>query len=119
MADKRTVLICDDDGTFCLVVARLLTDTGWEVIAEVGVASAAIAVARSVHPDVVILDAGPPGLSGVEALPALLETGAAVIVCSAFELGDGSALRAGAAAVVEKSDLATIPDLLASIFELA
>lgn len=119
MAIKRTVLICDDDDNFCLVMARLLIDAGWEVVAEVGVATAAIAVARSVHPSVVILDASLPGLSGVDAIPALLESGAAVLVCSAFGQTEGSALRAGASAVVDKSDMATIPDVLASIIRAA
>ena len=119
MALKRTVLICDDDDSFCLEVARLLTDAGWEVIAEVGVATAAIAVARSVHPEVVVLDADLPGLPGVEAIPAILEAGAAVVVCSAVGPGDGRALRAGASAVVDKADRATLPELLASIFQAA
>lgn len=119
MALKHTALICDDDDTFCLEVARLLTDTGWEVIAEVGVATAAIAVARSVHPELVILDANLPGLPGVEAIPAILAAGAAVVVCSAHGPGDGSALRAGASAVVDKADMATLPGLLASIFQPA
>ena len=119
MAFKHTVLICDDDDTFCLEVARLLTDAGWEVIAEVGVAAAAVAVARSVHPEVVILDANLPGLPGVESIPAILDAGAAVVVCSAFGPGDGSALRAGASAVVDKTDRVALPDVLASIFQPA
>ena len=119
MARKRTLLICDDDGTFCLEVARVLTDAGWEVIAEVGVATAAIAVARSVHPEVVLLDANLPGLPGVEAIPAIVEAGAAVVICSALGPGDGSALRAGASAVVDKADVAALPEVLASIFQPA
>ena len=119
MARKHTVLICDDDDAFCLEVAHLLTDAGWEVIAEVGVTTAAIAVAQSVHPEVVILDANLPGLPGVEAIPAILEAGAAVVVCSAFGPGDGSALRAGASAVVDKAERVALPDVLASIFQPA
>ena len=110
-----TVLICDDDGQFCSIVERLLTDSGWEIIAEVGAATAAIAVARSVHPDVVILDARLPGMSGIEAIADLRACGAAVVVCTAFASGVDGAITTGAAAVVDKTETSSLPAVLASI----
>lgn len=115
MEATPTVLICDDDGQFCAIVERLLTDSGWEIVAEVGTAAAAIAVARSVLPDVVILDVSLPGMSGIDAIADLRDSGAAVVVCSGFASEVDMAISAGAAAVVDKAETSTLPAVLASI----
>lgn len=59
------VLVVDDEVALASVVASYLTQAGYEVFVEhSGVA--AIAQARELDPDVIVLDLGLPGLDGVE-----------------------------------------------------
>jgi len=115
METHGSILICDDDPVFCGVARRLLIADGWEVIGAVTVAVDAIDFARVAHPDVVLMDISLAGMSGIEAIPALQEAGCQVVICSAFGTSASTALRAGAAAVVDKAELPSLSEVLESL----
>jgi DNA-binding NarL/FixJ family response regulator len=113
------VLVADGQG---LVRAgfRVLLE-GSERIAVVGEASSgeeAVALARRIRPDVVLMDANLPGLNSVEATRRMLaEPGVAVMLLTGSESEDRifAALRAGASGLLLKD---TDPDELVRTVEL-
>ena len=115
MEPRGNVLICDDDAGFAGMIRRVLSSDGWNVVGVVSMAVDAIDFARVVHPDAVIMDISLAGMSGIEAIPALQEAGCAVVLCSAFSSSAGATARAGAAAIVDKSEIYTLPDVLAGL----
>ncbi len=65
---RLKVLICDDHAEFRASLAALLASGGEiDVIGEVADGTSAIAAARSLQPDVVLMDLTMPGIGGVEA----------------------------------------------------
>jgi two-component system nitrate/nitrite response regulator NarL len=96
---------------------RFALELDLEVVGEAGDAAEAISLARALHPDVILMDVDPPGVSGVEAIETLRTAtphGGVVI----FTLRDDAAMRArareaGAAAFVAKHQ--TEETLLAAI----
>ncbi|MFP5373025.1 MAG: response regulator transcription factor [Actinomycetes bacterium] len=66
----RRVLVVDDEAPLARLVAGYLTRDGFEVTV-VGDGRAAVAAARTVDPDVVVLDLGLPGLDGLAVCRAL------------------------------------------------
>jgi DNA-binding NarL/FixJ family response regulator len=60
------VVLADDHPCYRQGLAKMLTDSGVDVVAEAGNGWAALKAAESTEPDVVMLDLGMPGLSGVE-----------------------------------------------------
>lgn len=72
MPSGRTILVVDDEASVRDVVSRYLTREGFAVeVAEDGVA--ALALARRVHPDLIVLDIMLPGMDGLEVLRRLRE----------------------------------------------
>jgi AmiR/NasT family two-component response regulator len=61
------VLLADDDAEARRTVAELLVAMGHEVVADVGSGREAVAIARDVAPDVVLLDIHMPDGSGLDA----------------------------------------------------
>lgn len=61
-----TVLVVDDHPTFRRFARRLLEAAGLTVVAEAQDAASALAAARRMHPDVVLLDVRLPDRSGLE-----------------------------------------------------
>lgn len=82
-----SVLVIDDDPDIVRVVTAALEDEGYRVLASLG--SAAVEMARELHPDVVLLDLRMPGMDGAEVsrrLRADPETaGIPIIVVSAVQ----------------------------------
>jgi hypothetical protein len=108
MADDLRVLLVDDSADVRrLLRTRMELAAGYDVVAEASDGAEAIVLATQHQPDVVVLDALMPVLTGVDALPALVKGAphAKVVVYSAFT--DDPALEriydAGAHAVVNKS----------------
>jgi len=108
-------LICDDDAFLRSMVGQLLTGQGWEVVAAVETAVEAINLTSVLRPDVVVIDVSLRGMSGVDAIPELVDAGAVVVVCTAFSGAVDHARHAGAMAVVDKTDLAALVGVLADI----
>lgn len=103
------VLLCDDSPTARGAMARVLeADGGITVVGRVGDGRAALEAAKTLRPDVVLLDLEMPVMDGMTALPLLLRENPqlVVIVASALTQRGASAamaaLRAGAADYVPK-----------------
>ncbi|HUP87236.1 MAG TPA: response regulator transcription factor [Acidimicrobiales bacterium] len=107
MADLRVLLVDDSPDVRRLLVTRLELEGGYVVVDEAENGAEAIVKATKHQPDVIVLDAMMPVLTGVDALPAIVlgSPGAKIVVYSAFT--DDPALEriydAGAHAVVNKS----------------
>ena len=113
-----SILIVDDDQRFRGLARRLLESEGFDVVGEAEDGEAALAAARELAPDVVLLDVQLPGLDGLEVAERLsVEGGPAVVLTSTREEADfGSQLRqSGARGFVPKDELSAgrIADLCA------
>jgi CheY-like chemotaxis protein len=60
-----TVLVVDDHEAFRTVARRLLERGGFEVVGEASDGAGAIAAARELRPDLVLLDIGLPDMDGI------------------------------------------------------
>lgn len=99
------IVIADDHAIFRDGLRRLLeTEAGWVVAGEAATGRQAIDVARALAPDVLLLDVAMPELGGIEALPALQDLPAKVVILTAG-ISEGAVLRAlqcGARGIVLK-----------------
>ena len=111
MAPVR-VLIVDDQEPF-RTVARTVVDLtdGFEVVGEAQDGEAAIADARSLSPELILMDVNLPGISGLEATRRILaEHGDGppiiVLVLSTYEASEygPQAAEVGAAGFIPKSE---------------
>jgi two-component system response regulator NreC len=83
MTDTRPrLLLVDDHAIVRSGVRRLLTDAGFDVVAEGSSAAEALTLARRETPDAIVLDIGLRDRSGLEILPQLRELGARVVILS-------------------------------------
>jgi DNA-binding NarL/FixJ family response regulator len=60
------LLIVDDSAAFRTAARKLLEQDGYRVVGEARDGEAALAAARELRPDVVLLDVGMPGIDGFE-----------------------------------------------------
>ncbi|MEV0387174.1 response regulator transcription factor [Nonomuraea sp. NPDC050643] len=101
------VLLADDDALLRAGVAVVLgTADGIEVVGEAGDGLQAVALCRSLAPDVVVMDVRMPGLDGIEATRRIVAAGlpARVLVLTTFQYDEyvWGALRAGASGFLLK-----------------
>ena len=106
-AREARVLLVDDTPDLRLLLRLVIEDcAGLDVVGECGDGRTAIELARSLTPDVVLLDLAMPVMDGLEALPHIraVAPGAHVVVLSGFEAAalQETALAAGASAYVAK-----------------
>jgi DNA-binding NarL/FixJ family response regulator len=116
------VLIVDDDELMRAGLKSVLSsDNAIDVVGEAGDGRAAIAEARALTPDVVLMDVRMPGLDGISATRELLaiSSEAKVAILTTFEQDDYifGALSAGASGFLLKRT--TPEDLIAAIHTLA
>ncbi|HWJ89602.1 MAG TPA: response regulator transcription factor [Flavisolibacter sp.] len=72
---KTTILIVDDHQLLRQTWSFVLnTDRGYEVIGDCSNASEAIKLAAALRPDIILLDINLPGISGIEAVPHLINS---------------------------------------------
>ncbi|MER2505219.1 MAG: response regulator transcription factor, partial [Azonexus sp.] len=108
MTEKIRVLLVDDHALFRGGVKALLQRYAeFEVVDEAGDGLEGIKRARSLKPDVVLLDLHMPGISGLEALKAIKEEipGIRVLMLTVSEDAQDliDALRAGASGYLVKN----------------
>lgn len=105
---KIRVLLIDDHSLFRSGVKALLqTDGSIEVVGEGGSALEGIELAKSLKPDVVLMDISMPGLKGTKAIPALLDAAPSVnllmLTVSENENDLFEAIKAGAKGYILKN----------------
>jgi DNA-binding NarL/FixJ family response regulator len=102
------ILVVDDHPITREALSSLLTQGGFDVVGEAADGSEAIELARSLQPQLVLLDLTMPGLDGLSALPGIREAapGAEIVVLTASgtEANLLTAIRAGAAGYLLKSE---------------
>ena len=116
------LMIVDDRESVRELLRAIVEDAPEDVVVsgEADGAAAALEAIERVDPDVVILDAMMPELSGLEVAPLILERrpGQKILLCSAIVDNDvcDRAERVGIAACLSKDDLEAVPRVA---FELA
>jgi DNA-binding NarL/FixJ family response regulator len=107
---RPRVLLADDHARLREALRDLLEETGFEVVGESGDGVDAVAAARELAPDIVVLDLRMPVLNGLDATKLIKDTRPAtqVVVLSAFESPqlERQAREAGAFAYVDKGTMA-------------
>lgn len=103
--ERIRVLLVEDDPTFRMVLRSMFHgDERFEVIAEAKDGAPGVELAKLHQPDVVILDIGLPGMSGLRAIPLIKEVApvARIIVLTAYDgMAEAAKLR-GADHVIAK-----------------
>jgi len=106
-----TFLVVDDHPTFRKTARVLLESEGFEVVGEAEDGAAAIEAARSLRPDVVLLDVMLPDIDGFEVAATLATNGnpAAVVLTSSHDPRDFGTLieESGARGFIAKAELSS------------
>ena len=108
------ILVAEDEAIIRLDLVEMLTDAGYEVVAEATNGVEAIALAKEHLPDIAILDVKMPELDGISAAEAIIEI-SPVLMLTAFSQRElvERARDAGAMAYVVKPF--SISDLVPAI----
>ncbi len=113
MKDRLTLLIVDDHDAFRASAARLLAADGFAVVGEAADGESAIKAARSLMPDVILLDIQLPDVDGFAVADRVLTAAAenghapAIVLTSSRDASDygPSVARSGARGFIGKADL--------------
>src|SRR3954453_22284086 len=100
----RTVLVVDDSAAFRATAQVLLRARGYEVVGAAADIAGALAAARELQPDCVLLDVNLPDGAGPAAAGACA---GAVGLVPTLELGGDVVERSGARGFVPKTELAS------------
>ena len=107
---RPRVLLADDHTRLREALRDLLEETGFEVVGESGDGADAVAMARELEPDIVVIDLRMPVLNGLDATRLIKDARPAtqVVVLSAFESPEleRQASEAGAFASLDKGTMA-------------
>jgi DNA-binding NarL/FixJ family response regulator len=107
---RPRVLLADDHDRLREALRDLLVETGFAVVGESADGADAVAMARALEPDVVVIDLRMPVLNGLDATRLIKEARPAtqVVVLSAFDSPEleRQALAAGAFAHLDKGTMA-------------
>jgi DNA-binding NarL/FixJ family response regulator len=106
----KTVLIVDDHPSFRASAQAILKAEGFDVIGEADSGASALAEARRLHPEIVLLDVQLPDMTGFEVCKSLSSANGcdpAVILVSSRDASDyGAQIAAsGACGFVPKAEL--------------
>ncbi|HBX80500.1 MAG TPA: response regulator [Propionibacteriaceae bacterium] len=103
--EAKRVLVAEDEALIRLDLVELLTEEGYHVVGEAGDGEQAVELARSLRPDLVVMDVKMPKLDGITAASTIAEERIApVVILTAFSQRDliDRARVAGAMAYVVK-----------------
>jgi response regulator NasT len=103
--ERPRVLVAEDEALIRLDLVELLADEGYDVVGQASDGEAAVAMARDLMPDLVMMDVKMPVMSGIEAAEIIMdERIAPVVMLTAFSQRDlvEQARDAGAMAYVVK-----------------
>lgn len=103
--DQLRVLVAEDEALIRLDLVELLTEEGYDVIAEAGDGEEALELARRLTPDLVVMDVKMPKMDGISAAAIIAEERIApVVMLTAFSQRElvERARDAGAMAYVVK-----------------
>ena len=103
--DALRVLVAEDEALIRLDLVELLQEAGYTVVGQAGDGEEAVALARELDPDVVVMDVKMPKMDGITAAETITEERIApVVILTAFSQRDliDRASRAGAMAYVIK-----------------
>lgn len=120
MVDGISVVVADDEATIRTALAELLNlRPGLTVVGSAADGAQAVQLIRAFRPDVAILDADMPVMSGIAACAAVAGTGARVIILTASVSASTmrDAMAAGAAGFLTKS--ASVDELTEVIGKVA
>jgi AmiR/NasT family two-component response regulator len=122
-APPLRVLVAEDEALIRLDLVEMLREEGYDVCGEAGDGQAAVAMAKQLRPDLVILDVKMPVLDGLSAAEQLVqERVAPVVILTAFSQRDlvERAREAGAMAYLvkpfQKKDLLPAIEMAVSRF---
>lgn len=104
VAKKRTVIVAEDESLIRMDIVEILQDHGFEVIGEAADGEEAVALTKSLKPNLLVMDIKMPNMDGISAAEQLIETKTPIVLLTAFsqkELVD-RASEAGALAYVVK-----------------
>jgi DNA-binding NarL/FixJ family response regulator len=107
---RKTVLIVDDHPSFRASARRMLEAEGYEVLGEAEDGSAALAAARRLRPDLILLDVRLPDIDGFEVTRRLLDASRPnpqIVLTSSqdsFDLGEAIG-ASGARGFIPKGEL--------------
>ena len=102
---KPRVLVAEDEALIRMDLVELLTDEGYDVVGQAADGEQALALARELEPDLVVMDVKMPKMDGITAAEHIAEERIApVVMLTAFSQRDlvERARRAGAMAYVVK-----------------
>lgn len=112
------ILVVDDHDLVRMGISRMLSDVnGYQVVGEAKSGEEAIAQARSLKPDVILMDVKMPGIGGLEATRKILASAAHIKVVAVTACDDDlhptRLMQAGAVGYVTKgADFAEITDAI-------
>jgi two-component system NarL family response regulator len=111
------VIVVDDAPLFQAGIAAALENAGFEVVGQAEDAMKAVAEAKRLRPDVVVLDVLMPGLSGLDVVDKIVDAvpNTRVVLLTASESEEDllSAIKSGASGYVVKAT--PLPQLVAAI----
>jgi response regulator NasT len=103
--EAARVLVAEDEALIRLDLVELLTDEGYEVVGQASDGEEAVALARALTPDVVVMDVKMPRLDGISAAEIIVgERISAVVMLTAFSQKEliARAAEAGAMGYIVK-----------------
>jgi AmiR/NasT family two-component response regulator len=103
--EPRRVVIAEDEALIRLDLKEMLEESGYAVVGEAADGEAAVELARTLEPDIVILDVKMPMLDGISAAEQITAAGtSAVVMLTAFSQRElvERAVDAGAMAYLVK-----------------
>jgi len=101
---KRTVLVAEDESLIRMDIVETLIDFGFDVIAEAADGLEALELAKTLKPDIIVMDIKMPNLDGISAAEQMQPLRIPIVLLTAFSQKElvERASEAGAMAYVVK-----------------